>query len=282
MWQKLTSELGKLTAAFIGLSLAVFGIIALASPQVDILNYGNAFHFYNSTANRLYIGVTGRARVSTGTNETSYVLLANHPRENTFDSRLNAYSDMIEKSGGASSISFIMGSNGSSIIERRYQAPQPERLQHQCTKNPYGGPPYYAPAEKSRLLLSELHSFDDILSSAVRGRKIFGTVTYILNGVRVSLDFPASVLNINPKKVNDDGTRPMPETDELWQVVSDRLPVYVGGDTRCGGIREGRVALRQFNGPFEVVYLCRNKNGTNDFSCSQKMKGKVRLFAAYI
>ena len=282
MKQKITVELGKITIGVIGLFVVVFVVLIFTSPLVDILHYGKAFHFYNSSANRLYIGVTGRARIIAGGNETSYVLLANHPRENTFDNRVSAYSDMIEPSGGASTISFIMGSDGSSIIERRYQAPQPENLQHQCIRNPYGTPPHFAPATKSRYLLTELRSFDDILSSAVRGRKIFGTVSYKLNDIDVTLDFPATVVNINPKKGNAGIPGPPPKAEELWQVVSDRMPIYVGGDSLCSGLREGRAALRQFDGPFEIVYLCRNESGVNDFSCSRKITGKVRLFAAYI
>lgn len=282
MWQKITVELGKFTTAVIGLSVAAFVVLLITSPRVDILHYGKAFHFYNSSANRLYIGVTGRARITAGGKETSYVLLANHPRENTFDNRVSAYSDMIELSGGASTISFIMASDGSSIIERRYEAPQTENLQHQCTRNPYGTPPHFAPATKSRHLLTELHSFDDILLSATLGRKIFGTVSYKLNNIEVTLDFPATVVNINPEKGNSGISGPPPKADELWQVVSDRTPIYVGGDSLCSGLREGHAALRQFDGPFEVVYLCRNESGVNDFSCSRKIIGKVRLFAAYI
>ncbi|HMT42310.1 hypothetical protein [Sphingorhabdus sp.] len=282
MWNKITIELGKFAAAVIGLSIAAFVFLLLTSPKVDILHYGQAFHFYNSAVNRLFISVTGRARISSGGKETSYVLLANHPRENTFDHRVSAYSDMIESSGGASTISFIMGSDGSSIIERRYESPQSENLQHQCVRNPYGTPPHFAPASKSRYFLTELRSFDAILSSAARGRKIFATVTYKLNNVDVVLDFPALVVNINPKEGNSGIAGSTPKAAELWQVVSDRIPIYVGGDSLCSGLREGHAALRQFDGPFEVVYLCRNENGVNDFSCSRKINGKVRLFASYI
>jgi hypothetical protein len=268
MGDRIAKELGKFTLALLGVSGLLLVWLFVSAPRVDLLDYGNAFHFYNSTANRLYIGVTGRARVD----GVEYVALANHPREDTFNRQHDAYSNMIEQSGGASTISFLMASDGSSVIERRYQAPRDEYTQHSCRSNPYGRSLVYDPPRKWRFLLDELHSKADILDAAVRGRKLYAVVTYKLNGRDVTLDFPAALVNINPAEAH---------ADEQWQLVSERLPLYVGGDL-CEGIREGHAALRRFDGPFDVTWLCRQPDGTNDFACSRRIAGRARVFAAYL
>lgn len=268
MGGKLAAELRKLALAASGLSVLLLLWLFATAPRVDLLDYGEAFHFYNSTANRLFIQVTGRAKVD----GVEYVALANHPREDTFNRRFDAYSNMIEQSGGASTISFLMASDGSAVIERRYQSPQDEYLQHSCRSNPYGKSLVYQPARKWRFLLDELHDSADILAAAVRGRKLYAVVSYRLDGRNVTLDFPAALMNINPAEAHP---------DEQWQLVSERLPLYIGGDL-CEGIREGHAALRRFDGPFDVTWLCRQPDGTNDFACSRRIAGRVRIFAAYL
>ena len=67
---------------------------------------------------------------------------------------------------------------------------------------------------------------------------------------------------------------------EMWQLVSERVPLYVGGNM-CEGISEGHAAFRQLNGPFDMVYLCRGADGINDFSCTKRIDGRLRVFAAY-
>lgn len=262
MW----GEIGKFVTAAAIVGLGALAALFLISPAVDLLDYGRAFQFYDSPRNRLYIETTGRLKVA----GREYLALANHPREATFDRRVDAYSGVIEDAGGASTITFIMEA-GNAVIERRHQAPQPSEVQHQCRPSPFGNSASLALPKVNRLNLVELKDFNDILQSAAKRRKLYGVMTYNLEGRTASVDFPAALVNINPR-----GPNAHPE--ERWQLVATRLPLYVGGDPACEGIREGSAAIRTFDGPIDLVYLCRGPDGSNDFTCHRRVNARVRLF----
>lgn len=281
IYKMIAQEAKKLLQGIFILVMLLTLVLFIIKPNISIINYGKSFAIYNSDINFLSIEISGRMKLHDKRGEKNFVLLANHPREYTFDNRLDPYSDMIKASGGASFISFIMGSDGSSVIERRYQSPQPQSLQHQCGPNPYGNPGNVRYNEKSNILLYEIKSFAELIWFSARKFKLYAVTSYAIGNKEVRVDFPIKVLNINPSSIKRSEGVNEPDRDEIWQAVSSRVPVYVEGNSECESIRAGYIAIRDFKGEVEINYLCRGANGVNDFTCVSSNFAQTRIFASY-
>lgn len=117
----------------------------------------------------------------------------------------------------------------------------------------------------------EIFTVEDIYLAAIKQEKIYGVLDYELNGYSIKIDFPVDLVNLNPNKS---------PVGAQWQAVSSAIPIYIGGDTKCQGIRQGVVAMRDFLGAFEFVYLCgeSGEKSRNDFHCTLEVNGRLRLF----
>lgn len=243
------------------------------SYQEDtILDYGRAKYFsYKSPINNLYIDIKGRMRIRKDGAETTYLMLAPHPREVTWLHNTRPYSDMIEMSNGASSIGFIMVDGGRTIITRNFQSAIQRNSLHECIASPYGDEKPYEPKKISTDSLVEISSKDDLYAAAMKQLPVYSIVSYKIDNVDVRIDFQVDLININPSR-SDQGTE--------WQAVSPSIPVFIGGDLSCGGVRQGVVAVRETSGELEFVYLCEGLGEVtnNNFNCTFGTNGFARFF----
>lgn len=255
-------------------ALFCFLVNNATSRAIDpILDYGSAKYFSaNSPKNHLYIDIKGRMSIKKHDEELEYLLLAPHPREFTWHLDKKVYSDMIQMVNGASTITFIMEKGGNSIISRRFESEFDSSKLHQCGESPYGkNAALYPPKELDSNSLVEMYTVEDIYLAAIKQERIYGVLDYELNGYGIKIDFPIDLVNLNPNKTS---------LQSQWQAVSPIIPIYVGGDVKCQGIREGVVAMRDFFGVFEFVYLCGESGdkSKNDFHCTLDFAGKLRMF----
>lgn len=262
----------KTTVAAIA-SLICFSSSAYA--QTEILDYGNAFFFAGeSDVNRLFIDIEGRLRVDDGSKKSEYYLLYPHPREYTWRDDGAIYKDMIA-ANGASVITFIIEKNGSAVMSRRYQrVPLMFGAPHQCAESPYKDAVSYEPATAQGL--EEITDLDGILEAASAGDRIVGLVEYEVEGVTAQIDFPVRVMNINPETHAGDV-----EDGKQWQVASSRVPIWVGGEDECEGIRNGHVAFGDFKGDLQFVYQCGGDgwlSSASDLTCTVNFPGTARIF----
>lgn len=252
----------KLTALVTASVFSWFG-----GPSVDLLDFGKAYYLPNpNEKNNLFIKVEGRSRLSTG---EEYVLLAPHPREQTFLNDGKVYTSMLSLDG-PSSITFMMEArDGQAIIERRYaKGGQPPNLKHSCTASPYG--PMKTQPTKLRSI-SEITDTAALRSAAADGKKLTALIDYEVAGVEVSTDFQVNVLNDNPAGPSQPGRE--------WQIASSPIPVYVPEAGGCGPFRSGYVAFSDFETTLQFVYLC-EAQGIQDYACTVNRPGRVRIFAS--
>lgn len=239
-----------------------------------LLDYGNAkYYYYKSSVNNLYINIEGRMRLINKENGDikTYFLLAPHPRESTWEPNLKPYSSIIEKVSGASMITVIAEKDGKFVISRRYESPTDIKFLHECIDSPYGNDLLYEPKQLQNDSLRELLTTDDIRAAALKQYPLYATLTYEVGATEVFIDFPIVLVNINPQ---------ISDFSQQWQAVSSRIPLYIGGDSGCDGIREGHVAIRDNIDTFEFVYLCQKLGNKiyNDFNCTFESAGLVRLY----
>lgn len=254
---------------------AIFATIGITDscPDVSALDYGNAFyHPAQNSANNVYMRVESRMKIE-GNGE--YVLLAPHPRETTFANDGQTYNSKLAVDG-PSTIIFMIGSDGlETVLARRYAnaAAQPVEYLHQCTPPPYGSELVYEPATIDRSDYREIFTTEDLKNATAAGSKLVGIVEYQAAGKDVSIDFPITVLNWNPKPEAPDG--------QQWQFASPMIPIYVpDAGEGCHQVRNGYVAASNFETTLQFVYLCDSEEmAVQDYACTANFDGRVRVLA---
>lgn len=237
-----------------------------------MLNYGRSFFYVrDSDVNRLFIDVDSRIQLSDPAEE--YLLLAPHPREQTFLDNGQIYSGMLAAEQGASDIIFIADQpNNRAIVSRRYDVPgQPDNYRRQVGASPYSGPLHNPPEHVAGV---ELYDYADIRGAADAGRKMVATVEYTLHGRNVLIEFPVRVLNMNPAPA---------VKGKQWQIASPMVPVFIGSGDPDQRIRPGYLAFGRLgaNVAVSMVYIIDAwvPRQTQDFSASLNQVSTVRLFA---
>lgn len=247
--------------------LAAFSFFWFGGTSVNLLDFGRAYYLPNSNStNRLFIEVESRTQLSTG---EEYLLLAPHPREQTFMNNGQVYTSMLT-ADGPSFITFMMETHGGqTITERRYaKAGQPAEYEHGCGVSPYGSMKL---SPKQLDGASEITDTASLRRASAAGKKLTALITYNAAGVTVSTDFPVNVLNDNPANSAQPGHE--------WQIASSQIPVYVPEAGGCGSLRSGYVAFSNFTTTLQFVYLC-DSQAVQDYACTINRQGHARIFAS--
>lgn len=237
------------------------------ATSTDLLDFGRAYYRADpGTGNNLFIETESRTKLSTG---DEYLLLAPHPREQTFRNNGNVYTSMLA-TDGPSFITVMIETHGNpTIVERRYAKPgQPDEYKYSCGATE---PRTLRLAPKKLDYATEITDTASLRGAGAAGKKLTALITYDVDGVSVSTDFPVRVLNNNPDESAQHG--------QEWQIASSRIPVYVPEAGGCASLRSGYVAFGGFKTTLQFVYLCENKD-VQDFACTVNREGEVRLFAS--
>jgi hypothetical protein len=247
----------------------------------DILDYREARIFDDiSTTNRLLIDVTSRMTLTQGSSTKQYLLLSNHPREITFTPSMPVYPGVIEDARGASDITFIYSlDDTTTIVARRYSAADTANPgdMHECRNSDFSK--LSRPKQLMQSEVDHIATFDQVLATASSTATVVGTFEYDMNGKHVKLDFPVSLINIDPR------SRAAPTNPDYqnWQAVSPLLPLYVGtSGTDCENVHPGYLALRNQPGAQSAVFLCLSTvDGQlmDDYVCTTEIPGAVKLYA---
>lgn len=238
-----------------------------------MIDYGRSFYMPGENdGNNLYISITGRMKIQSENGEQEFIAVKDHPREHTFDDSVPAYSVMV-KEFGASFIGFIFNRAGDAIINRRSNLATGGNFQNQCVDNLYSK--FYKYDPRKVKFSKELKNPNEIHNAALKQKRILVRSKYNVDGRSVILEYQAGLINF--KSDSDGGVR-------HWQLVSDIVPLYVGGDFgQCGSIKQGYIAIRQFEGPNEAIYLCADKMSDknisfNDYKCVIRLDVKSNFF----
>lgn len=239
----------------------------------DFIDYGRSFYMPGENdGNNLYISITGRMKIQSDYSKRDYIAVKDHPRENTFNDDIPAYSNMV-KTSGASFIGFVFNQTGDAVISRRSNLPTSNNFQSQCINGLYSNVYRYSPRKVK--FTKELVNIDEIRKAALDQKRILVKSSYFLDGNHVTLEYQAGLINFKSDSLG--GVR-------YWQLVSDIVPMYAGGDLdQCGSIKQGYISVRNFAGSNQAIFLCGDqKEGAhvsiNDYKCVIDLEVRSRFF----